>query len=80
MTKTYRTLVLAGGIAVSLAVYVGNDSGPSHLAGICGVPTVAIFATTAPQVWRPLGPKVVTLQLPSVDDVVPSVTAILTGK
>ena len=38
--------------------YVGNDSGPTHLAGILGVPTVALFGPTDPKVWRPLGPTV----------------------
>jgi len=62
---------------VDAAVYVGNDSGPSHLAGICGVPTVAIFASTDPRVWRPLGPKVVTMENPTVDDAIDRVTGLL---
>jgi ADP-heptose:LPS heptosyltransferase len=38
---------------------VGNDSGPSHLAGILGLPTVCLFGPTSkPQRWRPLGPRV----------------------
>lgn len=35
--------------------YVGNDSGPSHLAGALGVPGVAIFGPTRVAHWRPLG-------------------------
>lgn len=38
--------------------YVGNDSGPSHLAGIVGVPTVALFGPSNPDHWRPMGPRV----------------------
>jgi ADP-heptose:LPS heptosyltransferase len=38
--------------------YVGNDSGVSHLAGLCGAHTVALFGPTNPAVWRPLGPSV----------------------
>jgi len=38
--------------------YVGNDSGVSHLAGLCGARTVAIFGPSDPSVWRPLGPNV----------------------
>ena len=38
--------------------FIGNDSGPTHLAGILGVPTVAVFGPTDPAVWRPLGPSV----------------------
>jgi heptosyltransferase-3 len=37
---------------------VGNDSGVSHLAGMLGVRTVAVFGPTDPAVWRPLGPNV----------------------
>ncbi|HEX4797147.1 MAG TPA: glycosyltransferase family 9 protein [Humisphaera sp.] len=40
-------------------VFVGNDSGPTHLAGILGIPTVAIFGPTSnPVRWKPLGPRV----------------------
>ena len=38
--------------------YLGNDSGVSHLAGLCGARTVVLFGPTAPEVWRPLGPRV----------------------
>jgi heptosyltransferase III len=38
--------------------YIGNDSGVSHLAGLCGARTVALFGPTSPTVWRPLGPNV----------------------
>lgn len=39
-------------------VYIGNDSGVSHLAAALGVPTVAIFGPTDPAVWRPVGQHV----------------------
>lgn len=38
--------------------YLGNDSGVTHLAGLCGAPTVALFGPTDPTVWGPLGPRV----------------------
>ena len=38
--------------------FVGNDSGPAHLAGIIGVPTVSLFGPTDPVRWHPLGPHV----------------------
>jgi hypothetical protein len=37
------------------ALYIGNDSGVTHLAGAAGLPTVALFRATDPVVWRPLG-------------------------
>lgn len=47
---------IAGGSA-----FVGNDSGPGHLAGILGVRTISIFGPNDPARWRPLGPRVTTL-------------------
>jgi heptosyltransferase III len=38
--------------------FLGNDSGVSHLAGLCGAATVVLFGPTSPTVWRPLGPSV----------------------
>lgn len=55
--------------------FIGNDSGPSHLAGIIGVPTVALFSSTDPTNWKPLGPRVVALAAPilNVQDVFDSI-------
>ncbi len=55
-------------------VFVGNDSGPGHLAGIIGVPTVSIFTSTAAQRWKPLGPKVNVVYGNSVDAVFEAVS------
>ena len=35
--------------------YLGNDSGLSHLAGLVGAPTLALFGPTDPALWHPLG-------------------------
>jgi hypothetical protein len=42
-------------------LFVGNDSGVSHLAAATGVPTVALFGPTNETVWRPDGPHVRTV-------------------
>jgi ADP-heptose:LPS heptosyltransferase len=39
-------------------VFVGNDSGVSHLAAAFGAPTLALFGPTDPAAWRPLGARV----------------------
>ena len=44
------------------ARFVGNDSGPGHLAAITGTPTLALFGPTDPARWRPLGPHVKVLR------------------
>jgi ADP-heptose:LPS heptosyltransferase len=33
--------------------FVGNDSGPAHLAAAAGLPCIVIFGTTNPVHWRP---------------------------
>ena len=38
--------------------YIGNDSGVSHLAAYIGLPTVAVFGPSDPEIWRPIGPRV----------------------
>ncbi len=65
-TPTVRDLSVAG-LAAFLsrcALFVGNDSGVTHLAGLLGVPTVALFGPTDPAIWAPLGLRVVALQSP----------------
>jgi ADP-heptose:LPS heptosyltransferase len=49
-------------------LYVGNDGGATHLAAAVGVRTVAIFGTTDPQVWRPLGNDVTVISPEQVED------------
>jgi len=37
------------------SLYVGNDSGISHLAAVVGTPTLALFGPSDPAVWAPRG-------------------------
>ncbi|HWC95452.1 MAG TPA: glycosyltransferase family 9 protein [Candidatus Sulfopaludibacter sp.] len=39
-------------------LYIGNDSGVTHLAAAVGTPVLAFFGPTDPAVWAPRGPKV----------------------
>ncbi|MBP6508220.1 MAG: hypothetical protein KA257_11710 [Opitutaceae bacterium] len=43
---------IAGGIA-----FLGNDSGPGHLAALCGVPTFTIFGPQLPALFAPDHPR-----------------------
>jgi len=45
----------------SARVFVGCDTGPTHLAGQLGVATVALFGPTDPERWGPIGPRVVVV-------------------
>jgi ADP-heptose:LPS heptosyltransferase len=40
------------------SIYIGNDSGASHLAGFVGTQTIALYKTTDPKIWGALGRKV----------------------
>src|SRR5205823_3467753 len=55
--------------------FIGNDSGPSHLAGALATRTLALFGPTNPRIWRPLGPRVHTLRHQPLADL--SVQAVL---
>jgi heptosyltransferase-3 len=53
----WKELALAG-LAAAFArcrLFVGNDSGVTHLAAACGCPTIALFGATDPGVWAPRG-------------------------
>jgi len=39
-------------------LYIGNDSGISHMAALLGVPSIVLFGPTDDVVWRPLGQNV----------------------
>lgn len=41
-----------------VSLFVGNDSGVTHLAAFLGVPTIALFGPSDPVQWAPLGPRV----------------------
>ncbi len=43
-------------------LYVGHDSGITHLAAMLGTPTIALFKNSSVQQWRPLGPLVRVLE------------------
>jgi heptosyltransferase III len=69
----------------SARIYIGNDSGPTHLAAAVGTPVVALFGPSDPAVWAPRGPRVALAAAPSleaitVDQVESLVYYILGGK
>ena len=50
------------GLLESAAIFIGNDSGPGHLAAALGTPTLSLFGPTDPRVWRPLHSQARVLQ------------------
>lgn len=63
IVRPANLLELYSQIANAFAL-IGNDSGPAHLAGIVGIPTVTLFASLKTTRWRPLGPRVQVLEGP----------------
>ena len=55
-------LRLLAGVLTLADLFVGHDSGVTHLAALLGVPTVALFGPTDPARWAPRGPVVTVLQ------------------
>lgn len=47
------------------ALYIGHDSGISHIAAAVGAPCLLMFGPTDPEVWAPANPKVRTIQAPA---------------
>jgi ADP-heptose:LPS heptosyltransferase len=40
-------------------LFIGNDSGPAHLAAAVRTPAVVLFGPTDPDLWRPYGARVI---------------------
>jgi ADP-heptose:LPS heptosyltransferase len=49
------------------ALYVGSDSGISHLAGLSGAPALTLFGPTDPALWRPFGNRVQVIRHEPLD-------------
>lgn len=49
-------------VLAEAALLVGNDSGVSHLAGALGVPTIALYKNTDPEIWGVIGKRVANLR------------------
>jgi heptosyltransferase-2/heptosyltransferase-3 len=49
------TIDETGALCEQASLYIGNDSGLSHLAAAVGTPTLTIFGPTDPALYRPLG-------------------------
>lgn len=56
------TLARLAALISGCRLYVGSDSGVSHLAAALGVQTVAVFGPTDPGVWGPRGDRVRIVQ------------------
>lgn len=55
-------LLAVSALCARARLFVGHDSGPTHLAAAAGAPVVALFSSSNPQRARPLGPRVTVLR------------------
>lgn len=62
MVLTGLDLLTLAGVLAQASLFVGQDSGVTHLAGLVGVRTVALFGPTDPARWAPSGTHVTVLQ------------------
>ncbi|MDQ2776992.1 MAG: glycosyltransferase family 9 protein [Acidobacteriota bacterium] len=49
-------------------LYIGNDSGITHLASATGMPVLALFGPTNPALWAPRGENVTVLSCDPLDE------------
>lgn len=54
-------------------LYIGNDSGITHLAAAVGTPVIAIFQASDPRIWAPRGDHVTILQSPTIEQVLKAI-------
>jgi heptosyltransferase III len=72
------------GLLARTDLFVGNDSGPSHIAAAVGTPTLTLFGPTDPRLWSPRSSRARILRAPrrqlsalDVDSVLKAVLAAL---
>jgi hypothetical protein len=73
--RTESLVTLARELA-GARLYLGNDSGITHLAAGVGCPTVAVFGPSDPRVWSPQGCHITVVHAqpwPEVADVLPRI-------
>ena len=63
--RRFDDLYELGRWLASASLYIGNDSGISHLAAAVGTPVVAVFGPSDPRVWAPRGPVVEVVSPPT---------------
>lgn len=52
-TVTCATLEETKPLIAGGSLFIGNDSGPAHMAAAFGLPVVALFGSSKPDIWRP---------------------------
>ncbi|MEE8484555.1 MAG: glycosyltransferase family 9 protein [Nitrospinota bacterium] len=67
LMATNLTLGQLSALIDSCDLYIGNDSGPMHMAAALGIPVVAFFGPSDPAVWGPVGTHGHAVRAPKMD-------------
>lgn len=59
-------------LLASAATFVGNDSGPAHMAAAFGLPVVVLFGSSDPDIWGPWRTPSEVLRSPAAIDDIPA--------
>ena len=62
-----KTVAHLAALLERVDLFVGNDSGPGHVAAAVGTPTISLFGPTNPVIWRPLGPDAAVIPSDNLD-------------
>jgi heptosyltransferase III len=57
---THEPLDVLGATLATCRLFVGHDSGLSHLAAAVGIPTTVLFGPTDANIWAPCGSRVIS--------------------
>jgi heptosyltransferase-2 len=68
-----------GAVLAGAGLFIGHDSGVSHLAAAWRAPTLTLFGPTDPAIWAPVGPRVRVLRAPRGQMEALSVDAVLSA-
>lgn len=63
----HQPLPVLSALIRNCVLYLGHDSGISHLAGTCGIPCLLLFGPTQPDIWAPKNPQVEIMPAPDND-------------
>lgn len=65
--KVFDNLADLASLLAGASLYIGNDTGITHLAAAAGANTLALFGPTNPAIWAPRGPRVNILTADDLD-------------
>ena len=69
--RTIADLGELGRFVAGSSLYIGNDSGITHLAAACGANVLALFGASDAKVWAPRGQRVRVLDMGDLDRLSP---------